>query len=86
MSELYGCTLFKKLFGAYVTSDLIISPEKYLDCETEEELRDCIESDLHDALYLGDIEWDTSETEITIPNEFIVNWKKLKENGASRTI
>lgn len=35
MSELYECTLFKKLFGAYVTSDLTISPEEYLDCETE---------------------------------------------------
>lgn len=81
MSNLYECSLFKRLYGAYVTSDISISPEDYIDCETEEELRDCIESDLYNELYLGDIEWDTSETDITIPDEFINKWKLLKQNA-----
>lgn len=80
MSDLYECSLFKRLYGAYATSDISVSPEDYIDCETEEELRDCIESDLYNALYLGDIEWDTSETNITIPDEFINKWKSLKQN------
>lgn len=83
MSELYECSLLKRLIDSYVESELILDPEDYLYCETEDELLLAVEIDLHDAMNTGDVYWDDSENNIKIPDEFIEEWKHLKKNEAS---
>lgn len=83
MSELYECSLLKRLIDSYVESELILDPEDYLYCETEDELRLMVELDLHDAMNTGNVYWEDSENSIRIPDEFIEEWKHLKKNEAS---
>lgn len=79
MSEMYECHLTKRLIDSYVESELILDPEDYLYCETEDELRLMVELDLNDAMNTGNVYWENS---IRIPDEFIEEWKHLKENEA----
>lgn len=83
MSEMYECHLTKRLIGSYVESELILDPEDYLYCETEDELRLMVELDLNDAMNIGNVYWEDSENNIEIPDEFIEEWKHLKKNEAS---
>lgn len=83
MSEMYECSLIKRLIDSYVESELILDPEDYLYCEEEDELLLAVEMDLHDAMNTGDVQWDDSENNIKIPDEFIEEWKQLKKNEAS---
>ena len=79
--NVYTCKLRKNFVEAYADSELELNPENYLYCDDEYELRDAIEDDLYDAMNTGDVEYDYSESEMDIPDEFIAEWKKLKGNG-----
>ena len=83
MSEMYECHLTKRLIDSYVESELILDPEDYLYCETEDELLLAVEEDLHDAMNTGDVYWDDSESSVRISDGFINEWKHLKKNEAS---
>lgn len=78
MSKLYECSLFKRLVDAYIESELIISPEDYLYCETEAELSLEIQEDIQESMNTGDVSWDESENEVNIPEGFINEWRTLK--------
>lgn len=81
MSNIYTCKLHKNFVEAYADSELELNPENYLYCDDEDELRDAVEEDLYDVMNTGDVDYDYSESEIDIPDEFIAEWKKLKGNG-----
>ena len=83
MSKLYRCYLFKRLIDSYVESELILDPENYLYCETEDELLLAVEEDLHDAMNTGDVYWDDSESSVRISDGFINEWKLLKNEASS---
>ena len=82
--SLYRAGLFKR------SDSLDLYPRDYLDCETEEDLRMCIEDDIMDSSTLDyhsgsddnnfmDLEPDVYNLEI--PDKFIAEWKILKANG-----
>ena len=81
--SLYRAGLFKR------SDSLDLHPRDYLDCETEEDLRMCIEDDIMDSSTLDysgsddnnflDLEPDVYNLEI--PDKFIAEWKILKANG-----
>lgn len=81
MSNIYTCKLHKNFVEAYADSELELNPENYLYCDDEDELRDAVEEDLYDVMNTGDVDYDYSESEMNIPDEFIIEWKKLKGNG-----
>lgn len=81
MSNIYTCKLHKDFVDAYADSELELNPENYLYCDDEDELRDAIEEDLYDVMITGDVEYDYSESKMDIPDEFIIEWKKLKGDG-----
>ena len=83
MNNIYTCKLHKEFICAYMDTSLELSPSDYLYCETEDELLLAVEEDLHDAMNTGDVYWDDSESSVRIPDEFIEEWKRLKENEAS---
>lgn len=83
MSKLYRCYLFKRLIDSYVESELILDPENYLYCETEDELLLAVEEDLHDVMNTGDVYWDDSESSVRISDGFINEWKHLKNEASS---
>lgn len=83
MSNIYTCKLHKNFVEAYADSELELNPENYLYCDDEDELKDAIEDDLYDVMLTGDVEYDYSESEIDIPDEFIEEWKRLKNEASS---
>lgn len=83
MSNIYTCKLHKDFIEAFADSELELSPADYLYCDSEDELRDTIGDDLFEYMNIGDIDYDYSEENVCIPDEFIKEWKSLKENEAS---
>ncbi len=83
MSNIYVCALQKTFVGAYADSELELSPSDYLYCDSEAELKEAVEDDLNEAMIIGYIDYDYSESEVNIPDEFIEEWKRLKKNEAS---
>lgn len=83
MNNIYTCKLHREFICAYIDTSLELSPLDYLYCDNEDELFDAISDDLHDITFVGDVNWVDSNTDVYIPNEFITEWKRLKENEAS---
>lgn len=83
MSNIYTCKLHKNFIDAYVDSELELNPENYLYCDDEDELFDAISDDLHDIMFVGDVDWVDSDTDVYIPDEFITEWKRLKDETSS---
>lgn len=83
MNNIYTCKLHKEFICAYIDTSLELSPSDYLYCDNEDELLDAVSDDLHDVMYVGDVDWVDSCSDLDIPNEFIEEWKYLKENEAS---
>ena len=83
MNNIYTCKLHKEFICAYIDTSLELSPSDYLYCDDEDELFDAISDDLHDIMFIGDVDWVDSDTDVYIPDEFITEWKHLKQNEAS---
>lgn len=69
------------IYNAYTDEERELFPSDYLDCDTERELRDAIHEDLCDSSDLGAVILNEAELEFELPDEFIVEWKKLKQDN-----
>ena len=69
------------IYNAYTDEERELFPSDYLDCDTERELRDAIHEDLSDSSDLGAVILNEAELEFELPGEFIVEWKKLKQEN-----
>jgi hypothetical protein len=71
----------------FMNVSLDLDPRDFLDCNTLDDL----EFDIKEYYYgnpegeysLGDVYVEDSEVDVTIPDKFIEEWKKLKANGNS---
>lgn len=79
MSKIYTCKIEKLLFSAWVNSELELSPQDYLFCENEYDLRDTVADDLRCSINIGDVQYKDCDVLFEIPQEFIDEWKKLKQ-------
>lgn len=79
MSKFYTCKLEKLLFSACANIELELSPQDYLFCEDESDLIYTVEDDLRYALNTGDVQYNDCELTFEIPQDFIDEWKKLKQ-------
>lgn len=72
----------------FMNISLDLNPSDFLDCDTLDDL----EFDIKEYYYgnpqneysLGDVHIEDSEVDVTIPDEFIEEWKKLKANEDSK--
>lgn len=78
MSKFYTCKIEKILYTSWVKSELYLSPEDYLFCEDESDLKYTVEEDLRCSLNIGDVEYKDYDIRFEIPQEFIDEWKQLK--------
>ena len=69
------------IYNAYTDEEREIFPSDYLDCDTERELRDAIYDDLCDSSDLGAVILNDAELEFELPDEFIAEWKRLKQGN-----
>ena len=68
----------------FMNVSLDLDPHDFLDCDTLDDL----EFDIKEYYYgnpkgeysLGDVHVEDSEVDVTIPDKFIEEWKKLKAN------
>lgn len=74
----YTCKSERTMFSAWVRSETIVDPTEYLLYDNEEELRDALWEDLYDSCDIGDVEYGDSDYTVTIPDELIQEWRKLK--------
>lgn len=81
MSKFYTCKIEKLLFSAYAETALELSPQDYLFCEDESDLRYTVEDDLRYALNMGDVQYKDCDSTFEIPQDFIEEWKILKRNN-----
>lgn len=76
----YICSKKEYIKNATVEVELELSPSDYLVCDDEDELREFIWEDLQESVDYGDVNVEDSEDYyLHIPEEFINEWKKLKE-------
>lgn len=73
-------SMSKRIYAARLYVSFEFNPEDFLDCETEEELKEAILDHMYGEVDYGDIRVDESETNLENINEFVEAWKKLKEN------
>lgn len=77
---IYKCSKREDICDARVYVSLELDPSNYLFCEDEDDLRNTIMEDLEEAVDYGDIiVYDRSDQELIIPQKFIEEWLKLKE-------
>lgn len=65
--------------SAYTDEERELFPSNYLNCNTERDLRDAIRDDLCDSSDLGAVILNEAELEFKLPDEFIAEWKELKQ-------
>lgn len=81
----YKCSKREDICDARVYVSLELDPSNYLFCENEDDLEESVMEDLEEALDYGDIiVYDKSDQELIIPQKFIEEWLKLKENEANK--
>lgn len=82
---IYKCSKREDICDARVYVSLELDPSNYLFCENEDDLEESVMEDLEEALDYGDIiVYDRSDQELIIPQKFIEEWLKLKENEANK--
>lgn len=69
------------IYNAYTDEEEDLFPSDYLDCDTERELKDAIHDDLCDRSDLGAVMLNGAELEFELPDEFIAEWKRLKQSN-----
>ena len=69
------------IYDAYTDEERELFPSDYLDCDTEEELGDAIYDDLYGSSDLGEVILNEAELEFELPDEFIAEWKRLKQGN-----
>lgn len=69
------------IYNAYTDEERELFPSDYLDCDTERDLRDAIHDDLCDSSDLGAVILNEAELEFELPDEFIAEWKRLKQGN-----
>lgn len=68
-----------RYFDAYYELEGDLSPSDFLYIENEDELRFEIICALEEKIDMGDVIWmELFEDEIEIPEEFYIEWRKLK--------
>lgn len=70
----------KHIYAARLYVSFELNPEDYLDCASEDDLKDAIYDHMYGEVDYGDVCIDESETDLENINEFVETWKKLKEN------
>ena len=69
------------IYNAYTDEERDLFPSDYLDCDTERDLKDAIHDDLCDSSDLGAVILNDAELEFELPDEFIAEWKRLKQGN-----
>lgn len=69
------------IYNAYTDEERELFPSNYLDCDTERDLKDAIHDDLCDSSDLGAVILNEAELEFELPDEFIAEWKRLKQGN-----
>lgn len=69
------------IYNAYTDEERELFPSDYLDCDTERDLKDAIHDDLCDSSDLGAVILNDTELEFELPDEFIAEWKRLKQGN-----
>lgn len=69
------------IYNAYTDEEKELFPSDYLDCDTERDLKDAIHDDLCDSSDLGAVILNDAELEFELPDEFIAEWKRLKQGN-----
>ena len=69
------------IYDAYTDEERELFPSDYLNCDTERDLKDAIHDDLCDSSNLGAVILNDAELEFELPDEFIVEWKRLKQSN-----
>lgn len=69
------------IYNAYTDEERELFPSDYLDCDTERDLKDAIHDDLCDSSDLGAVILNEAELEFELPDEFITEWKRLKQGN-----
>lgn len=69
------------IYNAYTDGERELFPSDYLYCDTERDLRDAIHDDLCDSSDLGAVILKEAELEFELPDEFIAEWKRLKQGN-----
>lgn len=69
------------IYNAYTDEERELFPSDYLDCDTERDLKDAIHDDLCDSSDLGAVILNEAELEFELPDEFIAEWKRLKQGN-----
>ena len=72
----YICNFTTNILYGWASIECELDPKKYLYCEDEDEMIDCVTEDLAESIDYGDINVKDSDSDI--PEEFIKEWKKLK--------
>lgn len=67
------------IYNAYTDEERELFPSDYLDCDTERDLKDAIHDDLCYSSDLGAV--ILNEAELELPDEFIAEWKRLKQGN-----
>ena len=72
----------------FINVSLDLDPHDFLDCDTSNDLKSNIKEYYYENpngdYGLGDVYIDDSEVDVTIPDKFIEEWKKLKTNEDSK--
>ena len=69
------------IYDAYTDEERELFPSDYLNCDTERDLKDAIHDDLCDSSDLGAVILNDAELEFELPDEFIAEWKRLKQGN-----
>ena len=69
------------IYNAHTDEERELFPSDYLDCDTERDLKDAIHDDLCDSSDLGAVILNEAELEFELPDEFIAEWKRLKQGN-----
>lgn len=69
------------IYNAYTDEERELFPSDYLDCDTERDLKDAIHDDLCGSSDLGAVILNDAELEFELPDEFIAEWKRLKQGN-----
>ena len=69
------------IYNAYTDEERELFPSDYLDCDTERDLKDAIHDDLCDSSDLGAVILNDAELEFELPDEFIAEWKRLRQGN-----
>lgn len=74
----YICSFTNNILYGWALIECELDPKKYLYCEDEDEMIDCVTEDLAESIDYGDINVKNSDSDCDIPKGFIEEWKKLK--------